>query len=583
MVNDGRPWTTATYTKHDQGDAHDAALNELLPQLASGCQVRDSLFDEVLRGLQNDAHVGAKLQALAMLHKSIQAHNGGEYNLEGKILTQEDTNKLATVKALALYVVRPLGAGAFNADNAIKCECAKILNAITMHMPSKSYTRLFNGEALRSVILLMEYACGSRNNSRLEDEMWQAAVSIFKNLLTVMELPYDLVDQTLNCVRGKYDAASAEFCYVLVAKVLLPKLVENVTTGVRLHMQTNLSSMCRRAVQYFAEVIANSNDCQVLSKACTALLCVGEHRFGVDMLLEANCLPGVLKIALTVVYKHEEFLSTLRDKDVYDAATISQMRDSITPQMHQLSFDAISVISKIAYTANRRQVTALLDMGAAEAVVRMLNCPISSVVLMTRAANTLGNLGCESDTEVQIIIDADALPTLVRTYREVHEQNTKVEAAYAICACASRANRRQVGYIVSCTSRSCTIGMCADTQYDTPAGSNSCMALMCEVIDFVCKNDPRSEGNIRLCRVVLSALENILNVGNVEAKTHKLPDNPYARLFLDNHGDEKLAKIAAFPDYQIAKRAIKLSRGFFNTPRLWNIADTDVMYNKILI
>ncbi|GBE61543.1 Importin subunit related protein, putative [Babesia ovata] len=571
MVSDGRPWTTATYTKHDQGETQDTALSELLPHLASGCQVRDSLFDEVLGGLQNDAHVGAKLQALAVLRKSIQAHNGDGDDLGGKILTEEDTQKLTTRNMLELYVVRPLGAGAFNADNAIKCECAKILNEITTHMPSKSYSRLFTGDALRSVILLMEYACGSRNNSRLEDEMWNAAVSILKNLLTVVQMPYDVVDQALTCVCGKSDAASTEFCHVLVAKVLLPKLVENVTTGVRLHMQTSLSSMCRRAVKYFADVIANSVDYQVLSRTCATLVCLGEHRFGVDMLLEANCLPGVLKIALSVVTKHEEFLSTLMDKDVYDGSAISQMRDSVTPQMHQLTFDALSVISKIAFTANRRQAAALLDMGVAEAIVKMLNCPISSVMLRTRAANTLGNLGCESETEVQTIIEADALPTLVRTYREVLEQDTKVEAAYAICACASRANRKQVGYIVSCTSRSCAIG------------SNSCMALMCDVIDFVCKSDPRSEGNIRLCRVVLSALENILNVGDTEAKSHRLLDNPYGRLFLDNQGDEKLAKIAAFPDFQIAKRAMMLSQSFFNTPRLWNTADCDVMYTKTLI
>ncbi|KAK1938483.1 hypothetical protein X943_001636 [Babesia divergens] len=546
--------------------ANEPSIIDLLPQLENGCQVRDILFDEVSEALQDNSRLARKLEALVVLRKSLNAHRGGinHKGAVGKILTKDDTDKLVTKDTIEECVVTPLKTGVFISDNAVKCECAKILFSTTSYLDTDVCVALFDTDTLRSLLLLVEYSAGNRGNTYIEEEIWVATVSIFRNLLMIIEIPFDISRQLLNFVCNKYDCVAVDFCHAFITKVILPKIAQNPAAGTYLVQSGHHMHMCRKATTYLASVVANVRDYAILSKVCATLVSISEHKFGIDLLLETNCINDVMRLALSVVSRYELML---KDQGLYYHGKDMTMREHITPQNHQLSFEALSVISKVAFTAHRRQISALLDLGVAEVLVKVLNCPLSSTLVRTRSANTLGNLGCESETEVQVIIDADAFPILVRTFQEFTEQNTRVEAAYAICACASKANRSQVGYIISCTSRS------------DPLGSNTCMALLCDMMDFVCKSDPCNEGNLRLCRVVLNALDNILAIGVRESKIHKLPENPYGRLFIEHQGDVKLAKITAFPDYHIATRATQISRIFFNRPRLWNSVNLEAVYN----
>ncbi|GIX64406.1 prepilin-type N-terminal cleavage/methylation domain-containing protein [Babesia caballi] len=228
MVSDGREWTDG-YARPDHRNAPDPeeeALRELLPRLTNGFQVRDSLFEEVLAALQSDGNLPAKQQALAVLRKSMQAHHGGAGCgvAAGKILKRENTDQLVTREALERYVTGPLAERAFEGDDAVKCECAKLLLAVTTCLPVDVYRPLFTSATLRSLLWLMEDACRRRAKGAVE-EMWVAALSTLRNVMTVMELPGEFSKRALGYAATRHDCFEAvDFCHVLLARVLLPRL-----------------------------------------------------------------------------------------------------------------------------------------------------------------------------------------------------------------------------------------------------------------------------------------------------------------------------------------------------------------------
>ncbi|GFE54691.1 importin subunit related, putative [Babesia ovis] len=556
MVTDRGQWYPgdSRVAEDNRNDSDDKEVAELLPYLATGCQVRDNLYEQVLEGLQNTALCTTKAQALNVLRRSIYAYYGNSYsgNVTGKILTRESTNKLLTTEALEKYVFKTIFSDELHADNHIRCGCLQVIYAMTECLPIGNYPTLLNGKMLRSILLVMEYVCGGSGNNDLEEKMWFTGLCIIKNMMMVMEVPNEILRRILNSVCRKQDASTVDFCHVLLTRDLLPNLTKKTISSVYTSVPGSRAHMYHQCVKFLSEFLVKPKQREVLSKVCGALVCVCEYNFGIDLLMDLHCFPDILWLAQSVVNKYETAMNEV------DKSSGKQLIEEITPELHQISFDALSVVSKMAFTANRRQIVAMLDQGVANMLVKVLNCPVSSTPVKTRAANTLGNLGCESDLEVQALINQSAMPTLIRTFQEALEQNTKIEAAYAICACASKANKVQIRYIVSCAG---FFGM---------SSHNNCMTLITDFMDFVCNNDPGQEGNIRLCRIVLNAVDNILHIGKIEAKENKLLENPYGRMLVDHQGEVKLAKMAMFPDYHIAKRALHISHLYFNYPKVWS-------------
>lgn len=62
-------------------------------------------------------------------------------------------------------------------------------------------------------------------------------------------------------------------------------------------------------------------------------------------------------------------------------------------------------------------------------------------------------------------------------------------------------------------------------------GDGTCMQLMSNMLDFIVKCDPTDQSSIKLSRVVLNGVENILRVGEHEIKSYNLTENPYTRMF----------------------------------------------------
>lgn len=302
-------------------------------------------------------------------------------------------------------------------------------------------------------------------------------------------------------------------------------------------------------LKFLVRVMAEATDPSSLSLACNACVTLCDSPDGVSAVLEAMAMPHIMKLLC-----HS------------DEAVV---------------FDALSIAARIAFIGTTQQIDQVISMGTVSTMVQVLTDPaVASPMARARACNTIGNLGCETPTQVQVsthaasltraaclrhwkvlsfshaaalldapvcvqaIIDTQAFPLLLEIFQVDPDYNTRIEAAYAVCACLSRASPQQVGVIVCCTTRAPSFmerGRGSSRVYfaqepDEPCvlsltGSNPCLHLIADMLELVSQSDPSNSGSLKLCKAILRGLENILEVGVQEGKTLDLPENPYARLF----------------------------------------------------
>ncbi|KAK2194922.1 bifunctional Armadillo/Armadillo-type fold/Armadillo-like helical [Babesia duncani] len=522
------------------------SLVDLLPRLKCDLSVHDDTAQVVERGLHAEPNeIELRLNAIGILRNSINAHYGNQtqYDPTIKVLDRQSLDTILTLEALECHIIKHLLQNTY--PQSIVEECIKLLSSIALYMPREQYKGLFNHAMQR---FLLSVIIDASNNIRAKHTSWVYALTIFTNLLNSYEVPLDLVNQLSSCVTTIADEASVSICHTIITRVILPRLA--TSAGVE-HEQD--CRMCKRLVLYLYTILSNSEEKPLITLALLGLTAVCEHKSGIEIVLDSCSLNVILRLALVVVERYDQINRTLNR-----FTSNEEILKSITSQLHDLSFDSLSVLSKMAYTANRMQIGKIIDSGALDVLVKVLECPVSSERVKTRSCNTLGNIACETDLQVQAIIDADALPILIRLFKEEQEHDTRVEAAYAICSCLSKANQKQVGYILSATSKCNHIG------------DGLCMLMIGKMLDFVCKSDPGNSGNIKLCKIVLCAIDNLLNTGVHEQAVYKLTENPYCKMFMDIGGETKLAKIGFFPDCQIAMKSMEILHRYFNVSRFWS-------------
>ncbi|OEH79013.1 importin subunit related protein [Cyclospora cayetanensis] len=273
-------------------------------------------------------------------------------------------------------------------------------------------------------------------------------------------------------------------------------------------------------LKFLVRVMAESEDPTSLSLACNACVTLCDSPEGVAAVLEAMAMPHIMKLLC-----HP------------DEAVV---------------FDALSIAARIAFIGTTQQIDQVIGMGTVSTMVQVLTDPaVASPMARARACNTIGNLGCETPTQVQAIIDTQAFPLLLEIFQVDPDYNTRIEAAYAVCACLSRASPQQVGVIVCCTTRAPSFverGRGSSRVYfahepDEPCvlsltGSNPCLHLIADMLELVSQSDPSNSGSLKLCKAILRGLENILE------------------------GDIKLARMRYFPDYNVATKAHSILQYF---------------------
>ncbi|KOB58936.1 hypothetical protein PFHG_00685 [Plasmodium falciparum HB3] len=268
------------------------------------------------------------------------------------------------------------------------------------------------------------------------------------------------------------------------------------------------------------------NEEKVLFLTSSTCITICENQIGIDVLLKTDILHNAVILC-----------------------------ESSNPD---LAFEALSIISKIAYAANHQQICILISCNVIKALKKILNNTKIKPGARARACNALGNIGCETASEVELLIKNDVFPLLVDIFQTDNDFNTKIEAAYAVCACLSKANQKQVGYIISCTATTNRLGQ------------NICMQLIADMLELVSESDPMNNGSVKLCKSILRGLENILDKGDDETRDLSLWENPYVFMFKEVQGDIKLLQMQFFPEYYVVNKTYDILAKYFSLTSTWN-------------
>lgn len=423
-------------------------------------------------------------------------------------------------------------------------------------MKSILYNYMFQNDAIlveTLTLLLIIFGCNNSDKIKPEnvDDLYKCILYMLKNMTQknckiqtplVLQLVIALM-RILIC----YDTAKLKTDVLENRSVidLLLKFVENVPNlnGVRvcytlvLHgLKTFYVSTCQiyektflkeleRITNYLSTCIKRGDE-RILFLASSTCITICENQIGIDILLKTDILHYAVQLC-----------------DSFNA---------------DLAFEALSIISKIAYAANHQQICVLITRDVIQALKKILNNPRNKPGARARACNALGNIGCETSAEVEFLIRHDVFPLLVDIFQTDNDFNTKIEAAYAVCACLSKANQKQVGYIISCTATANRLGQ------------NICMQLIADMLELVSESDPMNNGSVKLCKSILRGLENILDKGDDETKDLSLWENPYVFMFKEVQGDVKLLQMQFFPEYYVVNKTYDILGKYFSLTSTWN-------------
>ncbi|KAL3040451.1 hypothetical protein OYC64_011467 [Pagothenia borchgrevinki] len=131
-----------------------------------------------------------------------------------------------------------------------------------------------------------------------------------------------------------------------------------------------------------------------------------------------------------------------------------------------------------------------------------------------------------------MVMDADLLPPLI-TILQVAEFRTRKEAAWAITNATSGGSAEQIRHIVDL----------------------GCIKPLCDLLTLM---------DSKIVQVALNGLENILRLGELEAKRGG-GINPYCALIEEAYGLDKLEFLQGHENQEIYQKAFDLIERYFNT------------------
>ena len=169
--------------------------------------------------------------------------------------------------------------------------------------------------------------------------------------------------------------------------------------------------------------------------------------------------------------------------------------------METVQSAALRAVGNIV-TGDDMQTQVILNCSALPCLLHLLNCSKES--LRKEACWTISNVAAGNRQQIQAVIEANIFPVLIDILAKA-EFKTRKEAAWAITNSTSGGSPEQVRYLVN-------------------AG---CIPPLCELLTVM---DPK------ILQVALNGIENLLRIGNQEAKTNG-GVNPYAVYIEDCYGE----------------------------------------------
>lgn len=336
------------------------------------------------------------------------------------------------------------------------------------------------------------------------------------------------------------------------------------------------------AIKVFVQVLSSTSS-DVCEQAVWALGNIaGDSSKYRNMVLTAGALPAILDQAakaqkLSYLRNIAWTISNLcRGKPPADFALVSPALPFLVSVLRgckdeELLLDTTWALSYLSDGKSSR-VEAIIQTGILPKLIEFLYSNDASIV--TPALRTFGNVVTGSDSHTQAAIDAGFLPALLRLL-SFNKKSIVKEACWAISNITAgttsqieeviKANlipplievlrsgdievRKEAAWAIS---NACSGGIPSQVKYIVSMGS----------IRPFC--DQLLESEVKIVKVALEGLENILKVGALLLKEHPdLGENEYARFVDEAGGLDKIEQLQSHPNKDVYTRASKIIETYF--------------------
>lgn len=215
---------------------------------------------------------------------------------------------------------------------------------------------------------------------------------------------------------------------------------------------------------------------------------------------------------------------------VIDAGVCRRLVELLMHSDYKVVSPALRAVGNIV-TGDDVQTQVILNCSALQSLLHLLSSPKESI--KKEACWTISNITAGNRAQIQTVIDAEIFPALINILQTA-EFRTRKEAAWAITNATSGGSAEQIKYLVDL----------------------GCIKPLCDLLTVM---------DSKIVQVALNGLENILRLGEQEAKRNGTGINPYCALIEEAYGLDKIEFLQSHENQEIYQKAFDLIEHYFGT------------------
>ncbi|XP_076373391.1 karyopherin alpha1 [Tachypleus tridentatus] len=214
---------------------------------------------------------------------------------------------------------------------------------------------------------------------------------------------------------------------------------------------------------------------------------------------------------------------------VIDAGVCRRLVELLMHSNQNVVSAALRAVGNIV-TGDDIQTQVMLNCNALPCLLHLLSSSKESI--RKEACWTISNITAGNRQQIQAVIDTNIFPVLIEILGKA-EFKTRKEAAWAITNATSGGSPEQIRFLVE----------------------QGCIPPLCELLTVM---------DAKIVQVALNGLENILRLGEQDAKNHS-GVNPYAVMIEECYGLDKIEFLQSHENMEIYQKAFDIIEHYFGT------------------